>query len=154
MTKWWLSAGTPPLPALSPGQSANQTPQVVACCQKIHNPHLSKPVKIIRRKKEVKKSYYKTVKFMMRHYKVLLTKFIFILHAIIRIEEFPNRKPCDLIRILLISSTFFQSSPDFRQKYKLNDKLNNSGEYKVIWEIYNQGEKLSSPPKKFTWSPI
>ena len=55
----------------------------------------------------------------------------FILHAIIMIEEFPNGKSCDLIRILLISSTFVQSSPDFRQKYKLNDKLNNSGEYKV-----------------------
>jgi len=51
------SAGTPPLPALSPGQSANQTPQ---------------------------------------------------------------------------------SSPDFRQKYKLNDKLNNSGEYKGINGDYKQ----------------
>ena len=30
-----------------------------------------------------------------------------------------------------IRQIFLQSSPDFRQKYKLTDKLNNSGEYKV-----------------------
>ena len=46
-----------------------------------------------------------------------------------------------------IRQIFLQSSPDFRQKYKLTDKLNNSGEYKVTWKTYNQGKLIVVPPK-------